>query len=186
MGAGGAHLHPAVQAFLGMPVILEAGDGQQIHHKLLRTDVQSLLGEPIVSQGWGQLPNTHLLFAPQNRMQSRGFPGPTGAIGIRDTSTPNCLLAKLGPDDTNLSSYPCSSCHSSAPHLFPLLSPSSSWLASFCLAPLTVGQEDRWTRNRDWGLSHTHSWLARETTLAVMALGSFCLMESRMMSVRKR
>lgn len=50
-GTGGPHLHPAVQAFLGVPVILEAGDGQQIHHKLLGADVQGLSEEPLVRQG---------------------------------------------------------------------------------------------------------------------------------------
>lgn len=82
-GTGGPHLHPAVQAFLGVSVILEAGDGQQIHHKLLGADVQGLPGEPLVRQGWKQLPDTHLLPAFQSGMQNRGFPWSAGATGIR-------------------------------------------------------------------------------------------------------
>lgn len=102
-----------------------------------------------------------------------------GALSLQAACWP-----RLGPDETALSSCP-SSCHPSAPDLFPL--PTPTILACFLLPYTTYcGEGDRWRRNRTWGLSHTHSWLARETTLAVMALGSFCLMESRMMSVRKR
>lgn len=52
-----------------MPVILEAGDGQQIHHKLLGADVQGLPGEPTVRQGQGSC-LTYLLSAPQSGMHS--------------------------------------------------------------------------------------------------------------------
>lgn len=45
------HLYPAVQTLLSVPIILEARDGQQIHHKLLGADVQRLPREPIVRQG---------------------------------------------------------------------------------------------------------------------------------------
>ena len=63
-GAGGPHLDPAVQAFLGVPVILESSDGQQIHHKLLGAYVQGLPEEPTVRQGWRPQPETHLLPVP--------------------------------------------------------------------------------------------------------------------------
>lgn len=82
-GAGGPHLHPAVQALLRVPVVLEAGDGQQVHHKLLGADAQGLPGEPPVRQAWKQLPDTHLLPALQSGMQNRGFPWSAGAPGIR-------------------------------------------------------------------------------------------------------
>lgn len=41
-----------------MPVVLEASDGQQIHHKLLGADAQRLSGEPRVRQGLDQLPDS--------------------------------------------------------------------------------------------------------------------------------
>lgn len=79
--AGGPHLHPAVQAFLGVPVILEASDGQQIHHKLLGADVQGLPEESTVRQGWRQLPDTCLLPSSLSGMQRKDFPGIAGARG---------------------------------------------------------------------------------------------------------
>lgn len=54
------YLYPAVQTLLRVPVILEASDGQQIHHKLLGADIQRLPREPTVRQGHGQLPSAFL------------------------------------------------------------------------------------------------------------------------------
>lgn len=68
--AGRPHLYPAVQTLLSVPVILEASDGQQIHHKLLGADVQRLSRELVVRQGHDQLPASalslpfQLLFCP--------------------------------------------------------------------------------------------------------------------------
>lgn len=58
------HLYPAVQTLLSVPIILEARDGQQIHHKLLGADVQRLPREPIVRQGHGLLPASAFLSLP--------------------------------------------------------------------------------------------------------------------------
>lgn len=73
-----------------MPVILEAIDGQQIHHKLLGADVQVLPGEPMVRLGRGSC-LTYLLSAPQSGLHSRGSAGPAAVAGTRGTVTPHCL-----------------------------------------------------------------------------------------------
>ena len=119
-------------------------------------------------------------------MRSRGFSGPGEAAevkGYRHFNLPlGHGLAQMLP--------PCLLVPTLLATLLPLISSPScsplSWLPPLVLH-CYCGSEGTVEKEQGLGpIIHTHSRLTRETTLAVMALGSFCRMESRMMSVRKQ
>lgn len=119
-------------------------------------------------------------------MWSRGFSGPAEAAevkGYRNFKLP------LGHGSAQMLP-PCLPVPTRLATLLPLISPPScsplSWLLPLVLH-YYCGSEETVEKEQGLGpITRTHSRLTRETTLAVMALGSFCRMESRMTSVRKQ